>query len=112
MISVGEHRLDGGKCDACGGVGRAGRAYTGTVVLPAAELGLDGRDMHEARSFVCMTCLRAARVAHVPRPDLDGEAYGWVIDRREPAPVVRPWDLPDFIAEPERGTVRPGRVWT
>lgn len=79
-------------CVQCGV--RALQEYLGTSVQAAGET------MREAMHVRCDACRRVTLLPGAERPDLDGEAAGWVFDRRDRAQECAPDSA-------ERPTARP-----
>lgn len=89
------HPLDAlALCPLCNQV--AVQRYNGTQVLAPDVLGLDSPDMHEAVFAACGACGSTHTKPGAARRDLDGEAHGWIVDRR-----------PRTDPPPARATVRP-----
>jgi hypothetical protein len=93
----GEHPKDTHRLCAFGCGGQP-HVFNGTWI----QAGLSD-DMTEVHFFTCCACDARLGVPGAERPDLDGEAHGWVVERRAPA---------EAPAESQvRETVRPGAAW-
>jgi hypothetical protein len=83
-------------CPKCGVTGHHSFAWSQVMAPDIAGVASD--EMVELVTHTCRACLSSYVTSWTERPDLDGDAHGWVTDRRNPLPPPRE----------DRATVRPG----
>lgn len=77
-------------CPCCGV--RDLQEFQAVQIVSSDAFDDDGTEMVEAHHFKCTACTKIWPLRGATRDELDGEAFGWCIERRAPA---------------ERDTVRP-----